>query len=308
MDSKMLRYVLKRSLLAVFTIILIITITFFVMHAVPSSPFNKQKALTESVKKALEAKYGLDKPLGQQYVQYLGNVLKLDFGDSINFRGRSVMSLVGEGFKTSGKIGLIAAMLAIVTGVVLGALAAIKRDTTLDKTILVLTTASVSLPNFVVAIILLWAFGVWWAILPTRGTDPGGLVMPVLALMLYPSAYITRLTRSSMLDVLGQDYIRTARAKGVHQKNVLFKHALKNALTPVVTYAGPMIAHIVTGSFVVAQIFSVPGLGKYFVSSIQSSDYPMIMGTTIFLSLIMIFMTFISDVIYKILDKRIDFE
>ena len=178
MDSKMLRYVLKRSLLAVFTIILIITITFFVMHAVPSSPFNKQKALTESVKKALEAKYGLDKPLGQQYVQYLGNVLKLDFGDSINFRGRSVMSLVGEGFKTSGKIGLIAAMLAIVTGVVLGALAAIKRDTTLDKTILVLTTASVSLPNFVVAIILLWAFGVWWAILPTRGTDPGGLIMP----------------------------------------------------------------------------------------------------------------------------------
>ena len=213
MDSKMLRYVLKRSLLAVFTIILIITITFFVMHAVPSSPFNKQKALTESVKKALEAKYGLDKPLGQQYVQYLGNVLKLDFGDSINFRGRSVMSLVGEGFKTSGKIGLIAAMLAIVTGVVLGALAAIKRDTTLDKTILVLTTASVSLPNFVVAIILLWAFGVWWAILPTRGTDPGGLVMPVLALMLYPSAYITRLTRSSMLDVLGQDYIRPGKRR-----------------------------------------------------------------------------------------------
>ena len=308
MDSKMLRYVLKRLLLAVFTIFLIITITFFIMHAVPSSPFNRQKALTEAVIKALEAKYGLDKPLGEQYIQYLGNVLRLDFGDSITMRGRAVMDLVTDGFKTSGKIGLTAAALALVSGVVLGSLAAIKRETALDKTILVLTTASVSLPNFVVAIIVLWVFGVWWPIFPTRGTEPGGLVMPIVALMMYPAAYTTRLTRSSMLDVLGQDYIRTARAKGVPENKVLFKHAMKNALTPVVTYAGPMIAYIVTGSFVVEQIFSVAGLGKYFVSSIQAADYPMIMGTTIFLSLIMIFMTFVSDVIYKILDKRIDFE
>ncbi len=263
----MLKYILKRLGLGIVTLFVLITITFFLTRLMPGNPFSSDN-ISATALTQLNSKYGLDKPLGQQYVQYLGNVLKLDFGDSINFRGRSVMSLVGEGFKTSGKIGLIAAMLAIVTGVVLGALAAIKRDTTLDKTILVLTTASVSLPNFVVAIILLWAFGVWWAILPTRGTDPGGLIMPVLALMLYPSAYITRLTRSSMLDVLGQDYIRTARAKGVHQKKVLFKHALKNALPPVVTYAGPMIAYIVTGSFVVEQIFSVPGLGKYFVSSI----------------------------------------
>ena len=307
MDSKMLKYILKRLLLAVFTIFLITTITFFVMHAVPSSPFNKQKAMTQAVINALNAKFGLDKPLFEQYLIYLGNALKLDFGDSIYYRGQSVFGLVITGFSVSMKIGLTAAGLALVLGTVMGSLAAIKRGSTLDKVILVTTTGSVSLPSFVIAIILLWTFGVWWPILPTRGDQMAGLIMPVVALMLYPCAYITRLSRSSMLDVLGQDYIRTARAKGVSRMKVLFKHALKNSLTPVITYAGPMIAYIVTGSFVVEQIFSVAGLGKYFVNSIQNSDYTLIMGTTIFLSVIMVFMNFFSDIAYKILDKRIDF-
>ncbi len=308
MDSKMLRYTIKRLLLAIFTIFLIITITFFIMHAVPSSPFNKPKALSQAVIDGLNRKFGLDKPLGTQYLIYLGNVLRFDFGESIYYKGRQVLDLILTGFKVSAKLGLTAAGIALVTGVALGALAAIKRGSKLDKVILVLTTGSVSLPSFVVAVILLWLFGVWWPIMPTRGDLSGGLVMPVIALMLYPSAYITRLTRSSMLDVLGQDFIRTARAKGVKESKVLFTHALKNALTPVVTYAGPMIAYIVTGSFVVEQIFTIAGLGKYFVTSMQNMDYTLIMGTTIFLSMIMIFMNFLSDICYKILDKRIDFE
>lgn len=308
MDSKMLRYTLKRFLLALFTIFLIITVTFFIMHAVPSSPFNKQKALTPAVIEKLNEKYGLDKPLFEQYVRYLGNAVRFDFGDSIMYKGSEVIDLVTTGFKVSAKLGLSAALLAIITGVALGSLAAIKRGSWIDKLILVLTTGSVSLPNFVIAVILLWAFGVWLPIFPTRGDTFAGLILPVFSLMLYPSAYITRLIRSSMLDVLGQDYIRTARAKGVSEKKVLFVHALKNALTPVVTYAGPMIAYIVTGSFVVEQIFTVPGLGKYFVRSMTNMDYPLIMGTTIFLSVIMIFMNFLSDVCYKILDKRVDFE
>lgn len=304
---KMIKYVLKRLVLAVFTIFLITTITFFIMHAVPSSPFIKQKALTQAVIDALNEKYGLDKPLFEQYLIYLGNVARFDFGDSIKYRGWSVMDLVLTGFKTSAKIGLTAAVIAIVLGVVLGALSAIRRDSFWDKFILVFSTGAVSLPSFIIAILLLWIFGVWLQILPTRGSEPGGLVLPVVALCLSPMAYIIRLTRSSMLDVLGQDYIRTANAKGVSKQKVIFKHALKNALTPVVTYAGPMIAYIVTGSIVVEKIFSVAGMGEYFVKSIQDSDYPMIMGTTIFLSILMILMNLLSDILYKVLDKRVDF-
>lgn len=297
---------LKRLLLAVVTLFLIITITFFVMHAVPSSPFNKQKALPPAVIAALEAKFGLDKPLGEQYLIYLGNVLRLDFGDSIYFRGQSVLKLITEGGKISAKLGLTAAVVALTVGIVLGSIAALKRDTLLDRVIVVGTTASVSLPSFVVALLLLFTFGLWWPILPTRGDMPGGMILPIIALALYPTAYVTRLTRSSMLDVLGQDYIRTAYSKGVPRRKVIFKHALKNGLTPVITYAGPMIAYIVTGSFVVESIFSMGGLGKYFVQSIQNSDYTMIMGTTIFLSIIMLFMTLVCDILYSVVDKRVD--
>ena len=307
MDAKMLKYALKRLLLAAVTMVIIITITFIVMRAVPSSPFNKPKAITPAVMAQLEAKYGLDKPPLEQYFRYLGNAARLDFGDSIYYRGRSVNSILQDGFKVSATLGLWAAGIALVCGVVFGSIAALKRDSWLDKIIVVATTASVSLPSFVLAVIMLWIFGVWWPILPTRGDVPGGLIMPIIALAVYPTAYITRLMRSSMLDVLGQDYIRTAYAKGVPRNKIIFKHALRNGLTPVITYAGPMIAYIVTGSFVVEQIFSTGGLGKYFVNSIQNSDYTLIMGTTVFLSIIMIAMNFLCDVLYRVVDKRIDF-
>ena len=306
MSTKMFKYIGKRLILAIVTLFLIIVLTFLVMHAVPSSPFNKAKALKPAVIAALEAKFGLDKPLSQQFLVYLNNVIHLDFGESIYFQGLQVLDLLLGGFKTSARLGLSAAGIALGLGVTLGSLAALGRDKLGDKIIQIVTTAMVSLPSFVLALILLWTFGVRWPILPTRGDTPLGSLMPIVSLSLYPMAYVTRLTRSSMLDVLGQDYIRTAYAKGLVRFKIIFKHALRNALTPVITYAGPMIAYIVCGSFVVEQIFSMAGLGVYFVKSIQNSDYTMIMGTTILLSVIMISLNFVCDFLYTIVDKRVD--
>ncbi len=306
MDSKLAFYIVKRVLLALFTIFLVITITFFTMKAIPGGPFLSEKSPSPAVEAALNAKYGLDKPLGEQYITYLTDVLKGDFGPSIKNRGRDVMDLIAEGFKTSGKNGIIAAGIAIILGLVLGATASVFHNKVIDKVIMVLTTASIAMPSFVLATILLLVFCVKIPVFPANGNTAMGLVLPIAALSFYPMAYITRLTRSSMLDVLGQDYIRTARAKGVSPNKVLFKHALKNAVTPVITYVGPMIAFILTGSLVVEKIFAVPGLGKYFYSSIINRDYPMIMGTTIFLATLMVIMNLISDILYKVVDPRVD--
>ncbi|MDD3171195.1 MAG: ABC transporter permease [Bacilli bacterium] len=304
----MVLYVIKRLLLAIFTIFLVITITFFAMHAIPGGPFLSEKSPDPSVTAALEAKYGLDKPLGEQYITYLKGVVQFDFGPSIKTRGWTVTNIILTGFKTSAKIGILAALLAISVGVVLGSIASIKHNKVADKAIMVTSTACVAMPSFIIATFLLLLFCVNWQIFPSRGDDPGGLILPIFALSLYPMAYITRLTRSSMLDILGQDYIRTARAKGVSEKKVIFKHALRNALTPVITYAGPMIAYILTGSLVVEKIFSVPGLGSKFVSSIINRDYPLIMGTTIFLTTIVVLMLLASDILYKVANPRMDLE
>lgn len=306
MDSKLALYIVKRVLLAIFTVFLVITITFFVMKAIPGGPFLSEKAVTPAVEAALEAKYGLDKPIMEQYTTYLTDILKGDFGPSIKNRGRNVSDLIAEGFQTSGKIGIIAAGIAIILGLILGATASVFHNKVVDKVIMVLTTASIAMPSFVIATILLLLLCVKLPLFPANGSTAAGLVLPIVSLAFYPMAYITRLTRSSMLDVLGQDYIRTARAKGVSNNKVLFKHALKNAVTPVITYVGPMIAFILTGSLVVEQIFAVPGLGKYFYSSIINRDYPMIMGTTIFLATLMVIMTLISDILYKVFDPRVD--
>ena len=307
--SKMALYIAKRVLLGLLAVWIIITFTFFAMHAVPGGPFQSEKAVTEATKAALEAKYGLDKPIGEQYINYLkGIVTEFDFGPSLKNRGRDVIDVMLDGLAVSAKLGLIAAGLAIVIGVVLGSVAAIFRNKAVDRVIMILTTAFVAMPAFIAGSLLLVFFSVKLGWLPANGTSAAGLVLPVITLMLYPMAYITRLTRSSMLDVLGQDYIRTARAKGVSGMKVLFKHALKNACIPVITYAGPMIAYIITGSLVVEQIFAVPGIGRSFVSSIINRDYMMIMGTTIFLATIIIVMNIICDLLYKAVDPRIDFD
>lgn len=305
MDSKLALYIVKRLTLAVVTIFLIITITFFVMHNVPGGPFLSEKAPSPAVTKALEEKYGLDKPKSEQYITYLQGILKGDFGPSIKQRGRDVTTVIMNGFEVSMKLGGTAAVIALTLGLILGSLAAIFHNKMIDKIIMVVTTGLVAMPSFIVATLLLLIFCVWMGIFPANGNEPGGLILPIISLSLYPMSYTTRLTRSSMLDVLSQDYIRTARAKGVKPSKVLFKHALRNAVTPVVTYAGPMVAYIVTGSLVVERIFAVPGLGKEFVSSIINRDYTMIMGTTIFLGTLIITMMLISDILYKVFDPRI---
>ena len=309
MNSKTLFYVLKRIGLAILTIWVVITITFFVMHAVPGGPFVGEKATTPAVQAAMEAKYGLDKPVLEQYFTYLGDiVLRFEFGPSLKQRGRQVIDIIADGMKVSAKLGLIAAFGALIVGIVLGAVAALRRNKVIDKVIMVITTAFVSMPSFIAGALLLTIFAVSLHLLPANGAQKNGLILPVVTLALYPMAYITRLTRSSMLDVLGQDYIRTARAKGVPGFKVIFGHALKNSLIPVITYFGPMLAYIVTGSIVVEQIFAVPGIGRAFVNSITGRDYPLIMGTTIILACLIIIMNLVSDLLYKIVDPRIELD
>ena len=309
MSSKMMFYILKRVLLAILTIWIVITVTFFVMHSVPGGPFVGEKAISKEAQAALEAKYGLDKPLLEQYTTYLEDIVtEFNFGPSLKQRGRQVIDVIMDGMKTSAKLGLIAAFGAAFAGITLGAVAALRRNTILDKTIMVITTAFVSMPSFIMGSFLLIIFSVNLGWLPANGASQGGLILPVITLALYPMAYITRLTRSSMLDVLGQDYIRTARAKGVPGHKIIFGHALKNSLIPVITYFGPMLAYIVTGSLVVEQIFAVPGIGRAFVSSITNRDYTMIMGTTIFLASLIVIMNLVSDILYKVVDPRIEFD
>ncbi len=309
MNSKTLMYILKRIAMAILTIWIVITVTFFVMHAVPGGPFLSEKAITEAAQKALEAKYGMDKPLIVQYGTYLKDIVtKFDFGPSLKLRGRQVIDVIMDGMRTSAKLGLFAAAIALVLGVVLGAVAALRRNKLIDKFIMVLTTAFISMPSFIMGSLMLIVFSVKLGWFPANGDSVKGLVMPVIALSLSPMANITRLTRSSMLDVLGQDYIRTARAKGVPPVKIIFGHALKNSLIPVITYAGPMLAYIVTGSLVIEQVFAVPGIGRAFVSSITGRDYPLIMGTTIVLAVLIVVMNLISDILYKIVDPRINLE
>ena len=309
MSSKTMFYILKRVLLAILTIWIVITITFFVMHAVPGGPFMSEKAITKEAQAALEAKYGLDKPLGEQYVTYLKDVVtRFDFGPSLKQRGRQVNDIIYDGLRTSAKLGVIAAALAAVLGIVLGAVAALRRNSVLDKFIMVLTTAFISMPSFIMGSFLLLFLSVKLGWFPANGSTAAGLVLPVVTLSLSPMANITRLTRSSMLDVLGQDYIRTARAKGVSGQKIIFGHALKNSLIPVLTYVGPMLAFIVTGSMVVEQIFAVPGIGRAFVNSITNRDYPLIMGTTIVLAALIVIMNLVSDILYKVVDPRITLE
>ena len=309
MNPKTMRYILKRPLLAILTVWVVITVTFFVMRAVPGGPFMSEKAITPAAQAALEAKYGLDKPLLTQYGTYLKDIVtKFDFGPSLKQRGQSVITIISRGLKVSLRLGVIAAFSALLVGVILGSIAALRRNKIVDRVIMVITTAFVSMPSFIMGTLLLVLFAIKWMILPANGSTGAGLVLPIITLALYPMAYITRLTRSSMLDVLGQDYIRTARAKGVSGVRIIFGHALKNSLIPVITYFGPMLAYIVTGSLVVEKIFAVPGIGRAFVNSITNRDYPLIMGTTIVLATLIVVMNLVSDILYKVVDPRITLE
>ncbi len=309
MNTKTLLYIFKRIGLALLTVWIVITITFFVTRAVPGGPFLGEKALSDEAIAVLNAKYGMDKPVFEQYTTYLQDIaLRFDFGPSLKDRGRDVIDIIADGMKVSALLGVSAAACATVIGVILGAVAALRRNKIIDKVIMVITTAFVSMPSFIMGTLLLLIFALKLNMVPANGATEGGLILPIITLALYPAAYITRLTRSSMLDVLGQDYIRTARAKGVAPVKVIFGHALKNSLIPVITYLGPMLAYIVTGSLVVEQIFAVPGIGRDFVNSITNRDYPLIMGTTIVLASLIVIMNLVSDILYKVVDPRITLE
>lgn len=302
----MVKYIAKRIGLAIVTIWAVATITFFLMNLVPGGPFLSEKAISPKATAALEAKYGLDKPLFQQYLTYITDALHGDFGDSLKQRGRTVMDIIKMKFPVSARVGGVSVLVSLILGVPLGCIAALKRGKFADSLISVVATCGIAVPSFVICTLLLYFFGVKLQVLPTMGlTTAKHYVMPVMALAFYPTAYIMRLMRSSMLDVLGQDYMRTAKAKGLAGGKILFKHALRNAILPVITYVGPLLAYTVTGSFVVEKIFTIPGLGGEFITAINGRDYTLIMGTTIFLATLIILMNVVVDIVYKLVDPRI---
>lgn len=300
-------YLIKRVLMALLALLIITCVTFVVMNLVPGGPFLSEKAPSPEVLAALEAKYGLDKPLGEQLVNYLKDLLHGDLGVSFRMqKNRPVTTIIGEMFPISAKVGVFAVLNAVMLGIPLGCLAAYNRGKPIDSILRVIMTLGISIPSFVVATLLLVLFSVNLKILPGTGLASWkNYLMPCFALSFYPMCYIGRMTRSSMLDAINADYIRTARAKGLPSRRIIFKHALRNSLIPVVTYIGPMTAYILSGGFVVETVFSIPGLGRYFIQSILNRDYPIIMGTTIFLAAFVIVMNLLVDVLYKVIDPRI---
>lgn len=308
MNTKTLAYILKRIGLAILTVWVVITVTFFVMHAVPGGPFLSEKSPSPAVQAALEAKYGLDKPLFEQYTTYLKDILHLDFGPSIKQRGQQVTTIIMDGMKVSVKLGVIAAGCALACGVVLGAVAALRRNKIIDRIIMVVTTAFVSMPSFIMGSLLLVVFVVKLQLLPGNGSaqsGPAGLVLPIITLALYPMAYITRLTRSSMLDVLGQDYIRTARAKGADERRVVFRHVLRNGMLPVVTQVGISFASCMGGSVITETVFSIPGIGSLLINAVKGRDVPVVMGTLIFIAVFVGVINLTVDIIYALIDPRV---
>ncbi len=277
------------------------------MNAILGGPFNKEKATSAEAQKVLEERYNLDKPLGEQYVIYLNNLLHGDWGISLH-NGRDSWKEITGRFQVSAKLGGMAAAVAIVIGLVLGSIAALTRNRLPDRLIIFFTTLGTAMPSFVLATLLLLVFCLKLGWFPVWSSGNPNYVLPIIALSVYPMAYITRLTKTSMLDALNQDYVRTAKAKGVPGWKVIFKHALRNALVPVVTYVSPMVAYILTGSMVVENIFTIGGLGSTFVTSIVNRDYTMIMAVTLFLAILMVIANLLTDIAYKMIDPRITFE
>lgn len=300
------KYIIKRVLIGFVILFVLASVTFFLMKATPGSPFSLAKYKTPEALAAAEAKYNLDKPLVEQYVIYLKGVAQGNLGESMINTGRSVSYYIKTGFPVTARLGLIAFVLALVGGIALGTGAALSRHKWVNNLCMFVATIGVSVPSFLIAMIMLIVFGVQLHILPFIGLNsPLNYIMPALSLAFYPIAMIARLTRSSMLEVMNQDYIILARSKGTPYKKVVIKHALKNAMLPVVTYAGPMFAFMLTGSFVIESVFSIPGIGSAFVSCITTRDYPIIMGLTIFLGFLVITFNLITDILSAIIDPRI---
>lgn len=299
-------YIIKRIFNAFIVLWIVITITFFLMHAIPGGPFTAEKSLPPYVLHSIEERYKLNDPLYKQYGDYLCNLVQGDLGPSFKYPGRSVNDIIKDGFPVSFKLGIEAILIAIIIGIPAGILAGVKKDKWQDRAVNFFTTLGVAVPSFVVAALLIYVLSTKLHLLPAAMWNGWRYeIMPALALSGMPMSFIARLTRSSMLDILSQDYIKTARAKGLSWSKVLIKHALPNSLIPVVTYLGPMTASILTGSFVIETIFAIPGLGQYFVTSIYNRDYTVILGVTIFYSVIVIVLNMVVDLLYPLLDPHI---
>ncbi|WP_047981147.1 ABC transporter permease [Ornithinibacillus contaminans] len=302
----MLKYILKRLAIMAITLWIIITLTFVLMVSVPGSPFNSEQNSNEIVQQNLERHYNLDKPYYVQYFLYLKSIVTFDFGPSIKQPNQTVNDLLGRGFPISFELGMVTIIVAVISGITLGIFAALRHNGIIDYLAMGLAVLGISIPNFILATLLIQQLAVnleWFPV--ATWSSPMHMVLPVLALATGPMAIIARLTRSTMLEVLTQDYIKMARAKGLAPWKIIIKHALRNALMPVVTIMGTLLAGILTGTFVIEQIFAIPGMGKYFVESINNRDYPVIMGTTVFYSAFLIIMLFLVDIAYGILDPRI---
>lgn len=305
----MAKYILKRLGMMIVAMFLIILLTFIIMHSVPGGPFTSDRKAPEEVMAALNAKYNLDAPLTEQFFQYLGGILRGDFGPSYKYTGKTVNDFIANGFPVSAKLGAITVVFVLLAAIPMGILAAVKNGKWQDMTVMALATIGVTIPSFVIASVLIYVFSFRLNWLPTFGIDSWkGYILPVVALGGYSISYMARLMRSSLLEVMGQDYIRTARAKGLSETKVIFRHAMRNALIPVVTVLGPTIANLLTGSFVVEKIFAIPGLGVHFVNSVTQRDYTTIMGVTIFYATFLMAMVLLVDVFYCLIDPRIKFD
>jgi len=292
----------------IIVLFIVATLTFFLAKAIPGGPFTKEKKVPDAVLKNLEKKYNLDAPLWKQYTDYMLDLLKGDLGPSFRYDALTVNDIIKKGFPVSALLGFISILLAILIGIPAGIFSSLKQNSWRDNIVMFFSILGISIPNFILATLLMYIFGLKLGILPIAGWGNfSNLILPSITLAAYPTAFIARMTRSSMLEVLSQDYIKTARSKGLSEYVVIFKHGLKNAILPVVTYLGPLIAAVFTGSFVVERLFFIPGLGRYYVTSIYDRDYTVILGTTIFYAAFLVFANFLVDIVYAFLDPRITY-
>lgn len=304
----MLKYIGKRIGLSIVTIWVVISLTFFLIRLMPGGPFTSER-ITPEIKASLEEQYGLDKPLSEQYSIYMKNLLKGDFGQSMIYRGKDVTETIGTSFPASAKLGAVTVIFSLGLGVLFGIVAALKANKWPDRVCMIFSTLGITIPSFVIGAVLIYFFTVKFRMLGATGlNNPQNYIMPVIALCGSSLAFITRLTRSKMLDVMKSDFIRTARAKGLSKKTVVFKHALRNCLIPVVTYLGPLVASILTGSFIVETVFAIPGLGNEFVSSVGHRDYSTVLGLVAFYCTLIVICNLIVDILYVFIDPRIKLE
>lgn len=305
----MLKYILKRLVTIIITLFIVVLITFIFMHAVPGGPFTREKELPPKVEEALNKKYHLDDPLPKQFFDYLKGLVRFDLGPSFKYQGKTVNDFIANGFPVSAKLGGVTLLFILLTAIPLGILAAIKNGKWQDVFVMTLATLGVTIPSFVIATVLIYFLSYRLELLPTFGLDSWqNYILPVIALGGYSISFVARLMRSSLLEVMKQDYIRTARMKGQSEIKVIVKHALRNALIPVITVLGPTIANLLTGSFVIEKIFAISGMGVHFVDSVAQRDYTVIMGMTVFYATFLIAMIFLVDIFYVMVDPRIKYD